>query len=120
MAVTLQLPSDTPSFQVDTQLDGVLYRFDFRWNSRDEQWAFDLADSAGDPIVSGVAVVVDFPLMRRANHDPRLPRGCLTAVDTGGLNVDPGLTDLGPDRRVQLVYFTEAEFDFLLGRGPRP
>lgn len=109
MAVTLQLPSDTPSFQVDTQLDGVLYRFDFRWNSRDSQWTFDVADADGDAIVSGVAVVVDFPLMRRAMHDPRMPPGALFAVDTANTQTDPGLADLGPERRVQLVYFTEAE-----------
>ena len=105
MAVTLQLPVDTPYFETLSQLDGVLYQFTFRWNARTSQWTFDLADATGDAIVSGVAVVVDFPLMRRS-RDARLPPGALFAVDTANTQTDPGLADLGPGRRVQLVYFT--------------
>lgn len=109
MAVTLQLLADTPFFEVDSQLDGTLYRFTFRWNARNAQWSFDLTDADGDPIVLGVAVVVDFPLMHRAMHDPRMPPGALFAVDTANTQTDPGLDDLGPERRVQLLYFTAAE-----------
>lgn len=106
MSVTLPLLVDTPYFEVEAQLDGVLYGFTFRWNHRDETWSFDLADAERDPIVSGIVVVVDFPLMRRG-ADPRLPPGALFAVDTTETQTDPGETDLG--RRVVLVYFTEAE-----------
>ena len=106
MSVTLPTLVDTPSFEVECQLDGVLYVFAFRWNGRAEQWVFDLADATRDPIVSGIAVVVDFPLARRG-ADPRLPPGALFAVDTTNTQTDPGLVDLG--RRVVLVYFTAAE-----------
>lgn len=106
MAVTLPLLTETPFFSVEAQLDGVLYSFTFRWNHRTAQWFFDLADANDDPIVSGVAVVVDFPLARRC-RDPRMPPGALFAVDTTGAGLDPGEDDLG--RRTQLVYFTEAE-----------
>lgn len=106
MAVTLPVLLDVPFFSIECQLDGTLYSFTFRWNDRLSQWSFDLADAEDDPIVSGIAVVVDFPLMRRS-VDARMPPGALFAVDTTGEGADPGETDLG--RRVQLVYFTEAE-----------
>lgn len=106
MPVNLPLLVDTPYFDVEAQLDGVLYAFTFRWNARDGQWTFDLADSDRDPIASGIAVVVDFPLARRC-ADARMPPGAFFAVDTTGGQVDPGETDLG--RRVVIVYFTGAE-----------
>ena len=115
MAVTLQLPVDTPYFETLCQLDGTLYQFTFRWNARNEQWTFDLADGAGDPVVSGIAVVVNFPLIYRP-RPAGVPPGLLTAVDTSGRNVDPGLADLGPERRVQLVYSTRSEVEAVAAR----
>jgi hypothetical protein len=112
MAVTLPLVVDTPYFEVEAQLDGVLYAFEFRWNARVGQWFLNLADAVRDPIVSGVAVVVDWPLMRRS-ADPRMPPGALFAVDTTDTQTDPGLSDLG--RRVMLVYFTAAELPLEAG-----
>lgn len=106
MAVTLPVLLDTPYFSIETQLDGVLYSMTFRWNDRAGQWFVDIADAANDPIVSGIALVADFPLARRC-RDPRMPPGALFAVDTTGAGLDPAETDLG--RRVTLVYFTEAE-----------
>lgn len=106
MPVNLPLLVDTPYFDVEAQLDGVLYAFTFRWTARDSQWTFDLADADRDPIVSGIAVVVDFPLARRC-ADARMPPGAFFAVDTTGGQVDPGETDLG--RRVVVVYYTADE-----------
>jgi len=110
MAVTVPVLLDTPLFSLETQLDGTLYSLTFRWNSRANQWFVDLADAANDPIVSGIAIVVDFPLARRC-RDPRMPPGALFAVDTTGAGLDPGETDLG--RRVVILYFTEAELPLL-------
>lgn len=106
MPVTLPVLVDTPYFDVEAQLDGVLYAFTFRWNARDGQWTFDLADSDRDPIASGIAVVVDFPLARRC-ADARMPPGAFFAVDTTNSQTDPGETDLG--RRVVVIYYTAAE-----------
>lgn len=110
MAVTVPVLLDTPLFSLETQLDGTLYSFTFRWNARAGQWFLDIADASNDPIVSGIALVVSFPLARRC-ADPRMPPGLLTAYDTTGAGLDPGETDLG--RRVVLLYFTEAELPLL-------
>jgi len=106
-----QATSATLSCDVTIETYDTLYSKAYK--SIDSQWTFDVADADGDAIVSGVAVVVDFPLMRRAMHDPRMPPGALFAVDTANTQTDPGLADLGPERRVQLVYFTEAELPLL-------
>lgn len=106
MAVNLPLRNDAALFSFDCQLDGTTYLFAFRWNERDAQWLFDLSDVDRVPIVSGVAVVVDFPLGARC-ADARMPPGMLVAVDTTGAHADPGETDLGA--RTVIVYTTAAE-----------
>jgi hypothetical protein len=97
----LPLRSGADHFQFGIRIEGTNYEFEFRWNYREEAWYFDLRLEDGTEIVLGVKVVVDWPLGRRSMHPKRLP-GALIAVDTAGLQKDPGLNDLGS--RVQLQY----------------
>ncbi len=87
-----------------TQLEGVEYLFTFLWSDREGCWYVELGDQDGNPIASGVRLVLGASLLRRFT-DTRLPPGLLTLVDYTGTGFDlasPG--DLGVG--YQLMYLT--------------
>lgn len=104
MASTFTLPinSTLPDFTFEVDLDGATYGFRFRWNVRAQAWFMSLSDDGGNPLLTEQRVVVGFPLGKRGRN-ASLPPGTLWALDTSGLDEDPGLTDLGT--RVLVLYF---------------
>lgn len=106
MALIIPLSNDTELYQLQVELDGVTYGLELRWNHVAEGWFISVLTSEDVRVVSGVRIVVDWPLFKRF-ADPRLPPGELMAQDTTGAQQDPGLEDLG--KRVLLLYFSEAE-----------
>lgn len=104
--ITIPIPSPLlPSFTQRSKLDGREYVIAFVWNEREARWFFDLADENGDPIVSGVKVIPNFPLLRRV-VDARCPPGELAAVDNTG-DAPILFSDLGT--RAVFVYYAAAE-----------
>ncbi|MGB0768850.1 MAG: phage baseplate plug family protein [Phycisphaeraceae bacterium] len=81
--------TERPAFRFRTLLDGTIYGFRFVWNSRLFRWYFDLADSAGNTIASGIAIVTGADLLAAIpngpgpNNDPK-PPGQLYVVDDSG------------------------------------
>lgn len=63
-------------------LDDVEYLLELSWSPRCSRWYLGLKTADGVDIVSGVAVVVDYPLLSRFG-DARLPPGRLIAVSNG-------------------------------------
>jgi hypothetical protein len=106
MSLTIPLRPDLTHYDLGITLDGVAYLLELRWNTREEAWYLDLRLEDGTDVVTGLKVVVSFPLGRRSQH-PKCPPGILLAVDTSGGQKDPGIADLGD--RVQLLYFERAE-----------
>jgi len=101
--VRLPISQDSAAFSFETELDGTSFGFAFRWNDRDASWYMTVSDGEGSPIVSGIKVVVNLPLLNFFS-DPRLPGGVLMAIDTAGADQDAGYADLG--RRVVLSYLS--------------
>lgn len=106
MSVQLQIKREGAHFRFVSELGGVSYSFELRWNHREAAWFLTLGDGEGLPIVAGIRVVTAYSLLSRFT-DERLPPGLLFAIDTAGGDVDPGLDDLG--HRVQIVYFEPGE-----------
>lgn len=102
------IPTSTTQahYRQATALDGEDYVLRFQWNARAGGWFLELADADGVPIVSGVRIVADFPLLRRVT-DPRRPPGELIAADLSGQALDPGFAELG--ERVVLTYLDAEE-----------
>lgn len=110
----LQLRVDlTENGQASSQrfeLEGTFYRFTFRYNGISDAWFFDLADDAGEAIVSGTAIMVSegtagdlvVDLLSNVRWSPDIPPGRLFAFDTGGTDTESGLDDI--DDRVVLLY----------------
>ena len=100
---TLRLPVDTAKrFPIHLyDLDGRRFRFEWKFNEREDRWYFDCYDAAGTLIRPGVKVVLNTPLMR-IEADVNKPAGTIVAIDTTGSGVEPGRDDL--DDRVILAY----------------
>lgn len=107
MILELPITQEGPWFSISTELDGAAFKLSFRWNERLEQWVLDVADGDGNPIVSGIRVVIDQPLLNRFRGISGMPPGEIMAIDTENTGLDADLEDLG--RRVALFYLSESE-----------
>jgi hypothetical protein len=88
-------------------LDGVNYQFSINWNSIDLRWYLDLTSIDGSPLLSGIAVAVNAPMLA-GFAGPLLPPGELLAVDSSQSGSDVLLhDDLG--NRVKLIYVPMAD-----------
>lgn len=105
--ILIPLDNVTPRFTQTVDLDEETFTFAFEWNDRNSQWAFTLSNNDGQPVASGISIVVGIPLLNRLKTLPGLPAGMLEAIDTSDLNTDPGFDDLGS--RVQLAYTPASE-----------
>jgi hypothetical protein len=110
--IVLPTRTDSAYYDFSIELDGALYRFDFRWNERAYSWFCSLFDSEDSPIRQGMRVRPGLPLLMYVS-DARKPPGLLLPVDTTGKNTPPGLTELGT--RVLIYYFSAAERAEALG-----
>lgn len=78
-----------------------VYTFELRWSVREERWYLDVYDEEHAPILTGIAIVLNFPLGARCVSED-FWAGVLYAFDTTNGNVEPSLDDLGS--RVALIY----------------
>lgn len=92
---------DLDNYEQRVDLDGVEYRLGIAWNRRGEHWTMSLSLADGSPVVSGIRIVADTPLLAAVSHPDR-PLGELVALDTSGASLDPGRDDLG--QRVLLMH----------------
>ena len=103
MAVLLMPVENSPSvFTVRVVLDEVPFRIDFRFNSRESFWYFDLKDDAGVQLRSGIKVTSGFPLLWRMQSSPR-PNGELVVLPRGSQDLEASRNDFGGE--VPMYYF---------------
>ncbi len=65
-----------------TTLDGLSLRLRFYWLERSSRWMFNVSDSLGAPLITGLALEPDAPLLSRywRAREEELPAGLLTLV----------------------------------------
>jgi hypothetical protein len=88
-------------------LDGRLYTLSLAWNQYEESWHLSLFDEAEEPIVVGLRIISNWPLLRYYGFDARMPPGELYAHDLTGDGSPPGLDDFGEGKRVELTYYAQ-------------
>lgn len=107
---TFELPTSSgedvfPLYEFEVELDGVLFRLDMNFNSRQQTWFMNLRDADGTMLRSGVPIVSGFPLLARMVQQSR-PAGTLMAVPVSGEIDAATLEQLGLD--VILTYTGES------------
>jgi hypothetical protein len=88
-------------------LDGRVYTLVMKWNEGQETWYLSLYDSEESPIVQGLRIVSNWPLLRYYHFDTRTPPGELYAQDLTGDGSPPGFDDFGIGKRVELTYYAQ-------------
>ena len=103
-----RLPIDAafPRYRVATNLGDTQYVMDVHWNARAEAWYLDISTEDGEPIRSGMKIVLGALLGLRST-DPRMPDGVLVASDMSGEGRDATLDDLGS--RVVVFFYPSSE-----------
>lgn len=85
-------------YRFQTDLEAVLYTFQFRWNARDNHWYMDVYQT-GTAILVGIKVTNSDDLLSQFGHmqvDGRLPPGTFEVFDTDeALRRDPDQTTFG-------------------------
>lgn len=104
------IPADRAFIVQRVTLDGREYVLTLKWLQRVEKWSVSLADQDEVPILSGVKLVADYPLLTLCRHDARCPPGELLASDSSRQGLDPHFADISGDApRVTLMYVPESE-----------
>jgi hypothetical protein len=98
-----------PYYTMRTRLDGREYNLRFAYNERSDRWHLDIATDADEPLVSGIKLICNWPLLRFFKWDRRLPPGELRVMDLSPDGSPPGLYDLEIGRRCELTYFPVSE-----------
>lgn len=95
-------------YEFEVAIAEVPYIFNVRWNERDLAWYFDLYTSDQVPIAIGLKITVGSYIGRYVNHE-LFENGVIAAIDTSGEYLEPGFDDIGPDKRVEVRYYTIAD-----------
>jgi hypothetical protein len=107
--------STTDAFHtVRVRLEDQDYTLELRYNTRSENYSITIYDAEDNILVAGLKVFTGVPLLGHYKHLPDIPRGELVPVTLSSDMSPPKLGELGKGRRVELTYFTEAEFIQLL------
>jgi hypothetical protein len=96
---------DANDQSIDVQLDGTTFLVGMTWNESARQFGLSLSDVDGNPIINGVAVVPNFPLLWRFRRQT-MPLGDLMVIKAtpGRIERDSFVVN-----NAELVYLTEAE-----------
>lgn len=105
--LSIPVLQNTPHWRQRVALDGSDYLLDFFWNARGGAWYMSLFAADETPLVQGLRLVVNRPLLRRFRATPGLPPGEFLVYDGTGKLDAPGYNDLGPT--TPLVYFEASE-----------
>lgn len=103
--VTIPVAVGIPHYTMRCRLDGKDYNFEMKWNERAERWHMSIFADDETPLVLGIKVVTNWPMLRYYHYNPDVPPGELFAMDLSGDAAPPGLYDFGAEKRVELVYF---------------
>lgn len=57
--------TDAPHTTQQTELDGKTYTLEFEFIEREGFWMLHISDQDGNPLVCGIKLVADWPLLRR-------------------------------------------------------
>ena len=108
MAV-LQLPTSTtvPFYVFEIELDGVLFRLQFKFNQRDQAWFLSILDTNDNQLRSGIRVVSDWTLLRLWQEIDKKPAGEMMAVAQGTIARPALINELGSD--VVMTYLDAAQ-----------
>lgn len=105
----LLIPTSADPYQTQkVRLDGTDYLLSLSYNQREDRLYLSLADDEENPIVSGIKVLANFPMLFRYRYNPAVPAGEIFAFDLTTDGSPPSLAELGEGLRCELTYIEAA------------
>ncbi len=100
---TLEIPvrNDSPAYRFQLPLEGRIYFFEFRFNTRMGRWVMDIENEAQLALILGIPVFAGVSLLDGFTSDT-LPPGVFVAIDMAGKDRHPDRETFGAD--VKLYY----------------
>jgi len=99
---------DAPYQDLTTNLDGKDFALTLRYNQREGVYWVAIGLVGGSPI-AWAKLVCNWPMFRNHTANDSLPPGALVCVPSGQDDSPPGLGELGPGKRCELVYLSASE-----------
>jgi hypothetical protein len=98
-------PIGVAKWPVRVEIEGVFYRFLYKWNNRNQAWYIDIADDSSIAQVRSRIVQLGYDIFKPFKYRT-IPQGTFNIVDTSGENREPTKDDLGTRVKIQ---YTEVE-----------
>jgi hypothetical protein len=94
--------SDQPRLSLTTSLGANLFRLEYQWNERLDEWFLSMYDESDSPVIESILLRININLLRTVAKDSR-PRGELMLFG----QTTPGIDSI---EDCVLVYLDESEF----------
>lgn len=98
-------------FRQQIQLTGVLYFLTFTWNALNEFWIMDIANSDEEPLILGIKIVPDYPLLAAFTVEG-MPQGEIICQNV--VNSPDEITRFAMSQKFALVYYEPLELETLI------
>lgn len=108
MAISIDIPDASWSEQ-NVPIDGVDYRFEFTFNSRDSLWSLSVFDGEF-PVIVGNRLLVSADLFNGYVLD-NFEGGTLSLMRVSNDGLPVGRDNLGIGKPYQLIYFSGGELE---------
>ncbi len=93
-----------PYYQQKTTLEGRDFILGFSYNQRIGRWYLSIYDETEAPLLLGLKLMANRPLLRHYRANTLLPPGEFVALASDGSHEPPTLDELGEGKRVELLY----------------
>lgn len=108
------IPFKEPSFwREQITLTGVVFIFEFKWNSLNEFWVMNIYDSEEIPLILGIKIVPNYPLLDQYSV-AGMPSGeiiCQNIVAT-----PDSISRFDMSQKFELVYYEDGEIQEIIDR----
>jgi hypothetical protein len=98
-----------PFYSIRVRLDDRDYTLEFLYSPRQSRYYLNLFDSEDAPLLLGLKLVSNTPLLRYFHFRDGIPPGELVVTCTMLDRTSPTLGELGEGLRCQLTYFSVSE-----------
>lgn len=106
------IPFKQPAqWQEQIELDRIIYILVFTWNALNEFWTMDIYNRNEDPIILGIKIVPNYPLLR-AYTAVEKPPGEIICQNI--VNAPDTISRFDMSQKFELVYYSAGELDALL------
>lgn len=99
--------SDSPFAFIDIPIQGFVYRFRYKYNSRFDYWEVGIYNTQDEVLIDGLKIVLNYNIIAQY-VDRNLPEGKIIAIRVSGTTERITKEEL-LDGRVLLSYFEEIE-----------